>query len=362
MAIMKPQLSTGKKLIFSAVMTVLVLATINGVVVLREKQKYGVTAQQKESMYQTTQTGRRVLKAGSTMQGSDTKVNINSMGFRGPELKNPKPKNGFRIWAIGGSTTFDVFAPDDANTWPALLGAELAKRHPDRVVEVINAGIPGEVIAGNLQDLKQHAAAAQPDLLVYYHGPNDLRDLRFGGPPPPSGALEQQFALLRAARGAVNQRYPTLPNEWNDVRLSSHDLNEMTRRIDQVLNNAKQMNIPVMMTSHAYQHTPGKTGREAIREVGEICVLMQMGPDNVVHMFRDYNNLVKGIAERRGLPFADVQAAIPSDSQYWGDALHFKVEGSRLAAMAMVKAAEIAGNLQPQPAKPNNEPTQLGNP
>ena len=274
------------------------------------------------------------------------------MGFRGPELLSPKPSNGFRIWAVGGSTTFDVYAPDDANAWPALLGAEIAKRHPDRTVEVINAGIPGEVIAGNLQDLKQHVAQAQPDLLVYYHGPNDLRDIRFGGPPPPSGALEQQFALLRAARGAVNQRYPTLPEEWNSVRLSSHDLNEMTRRIDQLLDNAKRMKIPVMMTSHAFQHTPGKTGREAIGEVGEICVLMQMGPDNVVHMFRDYNNLVKGIAERRGLPFADVQAAVPSDTQYWGDALHFKVAGSRLAALAMVEAAEIAGQLRPAAEKP----------
>ena len=359
---MKQQLSTKKKLVFSVVTTVLALAAINGAVVLREKQKFGVTAQQKESMYQNTPTGRRVLKAGSSMQGSDTKVNINSMGFRGPDLKNPKPENGFRIWAVGGSTTFDVYAPDDSNAWPALLGAEIAKRHPDRVVEVINAGIPGEVIAGNLQDLKQHMGSAQPDLLVYYHGPNDLRDIRFGGPPPPSGALEQQFALLRAARGAVNQRYPTLPEEWNNVRLSSHDLNEMTRRIDQLLNTAKQNKIPVMMTSHAFQHTPGKTGRESIREVGEICVLMQMGPDNVVHMFRDYNNLVKGIAERRGLPFADVQAAVPSDSQYWGDALHFKVAGSRLAAMAMVEAAEIAGKLKPTTSEPSASTATNGSP
>ena len=51
------------------------------------------------------------------------------------------------------------------------------------------------------------------------------------------------------------------------------------------------------MANHAFQYTPGKTGSEALGEIGEICVLMQMVPDNVVHMFRDYNTLVAGIAE-----------------------------------------------------------------
>lgn len=340
---MSAGLSLQKKIIFSVITTVAALAAINGAVVLQDKQKYGVTAGQKEAMYEQTPSGRRVLKAGATMQGTASKVRTNAYGFRGPELLDPKPDNGFRIWVVGGSTTFDVYAPSDAHTWPALVGQSLAEAHPDRVVEVINAGIPGEVIAGNLEDFKRHAAAIQPDLLVYYHGPNDLRDIRFGGPPPPSGALEKEFALLRAARGVVNKRYPQLPDEWSEARLSSHDLNEMIRRIDLLLEVAQQRGVPVVMANHAFQHIDGKTGTESLSEVGEICVLMQMAPDNVVHMFRDYNNLVKGMAERKGLPFADVRGAVPGDARYWGDALHFSAAGSVLAAAAVTEAIEGGG-------------------
>jgi lysophospholipase L1-like esterase len=296
-------------------------------------------------MYVRKPSGRKVLKPGSQMSGKRTQVTINSMGFRGPELASPKPENGIRIWVVGGSTTFDVFAPDDAHTWPALLQAKLTAARPDRVIEVINAGIPGEMIAGNQEDFEQHAAKVKPDVLVYYHGPNDLRDVRFGGPPPPSGELEQQFALLRVARGAINQRAPQLPEAWRDVRPSSHDLNEMTSRIDELLGAARRHGAKVLMSSHAFQYTEGKMGEEALSELGELCVLMQMYPDNVVHLYRDYNQMVRGLAERRNLPFADVQAAVPSDSMYWGDSLHFTAAGSELAAQVMTDTLLASGWL-----------------
>ena len=339
-------LSLRKKIAFSVVTTIAVLAGLNALMSAREQQQYGVTHAQKEDLYEATATGRKVLKAGVRVQGASSSVGTNSLGFRGPDLLDPKPPNGFRIWVVGGSTTFDVFAPDDSKTWPALVGQQLGVEHPERVVEVINAGIPGEVIAGNLEDFKDHADSVKPDLLIYYHGPNDLRDIRFGGPPPPSGPLEKQFALLRATRGAINKRYPTLPEEWANARLSSHDLNEMTRRIELMIDEANRRGVPVLLANHAFQYTPGKTGSEALGEIGEICVLMQMVPDNVVHMFRDYNTLVAGIAERKGLPFVDVRSAVPSDPKYWGDALHFSAAGSQLAAEAVVAGVRSAGYLK----------------
>jgi len=338
-------LSTRKKAFFALITTVVLLALANGGVALFERVTYGVSAEEKEAMYQETSSGRKVLKPGSTMSGSSTKVNINSMGFRGPELKSPKPENGFRIWVVGGSTTFDVYAPDDAHTWPALVGAKIQAARPDRVVEVINAGIPGEVIAGNMEDFETHAKAVQPDLLVYYHGPNDLRDIRFGGPPPPGGALEKEFALFRATRGAVNKHLPQLPESWAEQRPGSHDMNEIVRRIDQLLAAAKRHRTKVVMVSHAFQHTPGKTGDDALAELGEICVLLQMYPDNVVHLFHDYNQLVRGMAERLGMPFADVRSAVPGDAKYWGDALHFSASGSELAAEAVAQTILDSGLL-----------------
>jgi hypothetical protein len=338
-------LSTRRKAMYGLITTIIFLALANGAVTLYERITYGATQDQKEDMYVRKANGRKVLKPGSKMSGKRTKVSINSMGFRGPELAPTKPENGIRIWVVGGSTTFDVFAPDDAQTWPALLQAKLTAARPDRVFEVVNAGIPGEMIAGNQEDFELHAPKVKPDILVYYHGPNDLRNVRFGGPSPPSGDLERQFALLRVARSAVNQRAPQLPESWRDIRLSSHDLNELTARIDELLGAARRHGAKVLMSSHAYQHTPGNTGEEALSELGELCVLMQMHPDNVVHLYRDYNQMVRGMAERKNLPFADVQAAVPSDRMYWGDSLHFTTAGSEIAAQVMADTLLSSGWL-----------------
>ncbi len=341
----KVPLSNRRKAVYGLITTAIFLALANGSVTLYERLTYGATQTEKEGMYVRKASGRKVLKPGSQMSGNRTKISINSMGFRGPELLDEKPENGLRVWVVGGSTTFDVYAPDDSQAWPAKLQAKLAAARPDRVIEVINAGIPGEMIAGNQEDFEQHAEKVQPDILVYYHGPNDLRNIRFGGPPPPSGELEKTFALLRVARSTMNQQAPRLPEDWKDFHFGSHDFNDLSGRIDELLGAARRHNVKVLMSSHAYQHTPSKMGDEALSELGELCVLMQMYPDNVVRLYQDYNEMVRGIAERKNLPFADVQAVVPSDGKYWGDSLHFTPAGSELAAQEIAETLLASGWL-----------------
>jgi len=146
----RPTISRHRKIVFALITTAVFLACANGAVVLYEKLQYGGTQAEKEGIYTQREDGRKVLRPGAVLEGARTKVRINSMGFRGPELLVPKPDNGFRVWCVGGSTTFDVFAPDDDHTWPAQLQDRLQAARPDRVVEVINAGIRCDVISGRL--------------------------------------------------------------------------------------------------------------------------------------------------------------------------------------------------------------------
>ena len=46
---------------------------------------------------------------------------------------------------------------------------------PHRNVEVINAGVPGEIMSGSAQDFQDFGGAFKPHMVVVYHGPNDLR-------------------------------------------------------------------------------------------------------------------------------------------------------------------------------------------
>ena len=100
-------------------------------------------------------------------------VHFNSRGQRVTNVRDvpvPKPAGVFRIVCEGGSTTFDLFAADDASTWPARLGELLGPR-----ADVVNAGFPGWTSLESLVSLEIRDVDTRPDLVVVFSGINDLQ-------------------------------------------------------------------------------------------------------------------------------------------------------------------------------------------
>ena len=100
-------------------------------------------------------------------------ITINSDGFRGNEIqKNPD----YRIFMIGGSTTFGVGATSDSKTIPSYLQHIIDMNNNDSFnIEVINAGIPKAFSFTEIELIQNKILAYQPDLLIIYDGFNDLR-------------------------------------------------------------------------------------------------------------------------------------------------------------------------------------------
>lgn len=94
----------------------------------------------------------------------------NRLGFRDAERDVPKPAGVFRIVCIGGSTTQEGDTND--STYPALLESRLREAFPGRVVEVIDAGIPGIATPTHLLRFSEYAAL-EPDLVIMHLGVND---------------------------------------------------------------------------------------------------------------------------------------------------------------------------------------------
>jgi lysophospholipase L1-like esterase len=86
---------------------------------------------------------------------------LNSRGFNDVEHDLSKPSHVYRIAAIGDSVAFGV-VPYRAN-YLTLLETELAA---DRLVEVINLGVPGTEPKDYLAILLQEALAFTPDLVM----------------------------------------------------------------------------------------------------------------------------------------------------------------------------------------------------
>ena len=99
-------------------------------------------------------------------------ININSHGFRGPEFEVQKPEGTYRIFVIGGSSTFGLGTADNA-TIPAHLERMYLETDLPFRVEVINAGIPGAQSYIEHMLVRDRILGMDPDLLIVYDGYND---------------------------------------------------------------------------------------------------------------------------------------------------------------------------------------------
>ena len=101
-------------------------------------------------------------------------VTHNSHGLRGNEFEKEKPVNTFRIFTVGGSTTFGAGADDDM-TWPAYLQQIINEKITDKEIEVINAGVSGAQSKLEYDLIKNKLLSFDPDLIIMYDGWNDAR-------------------------------------------------------------------------------------------------------------------------------------------------------------------------------------------
>ena len=96
----------------------------------------------------------------------------NSYGLRGSEFSEKKNDVDFRIFAVGGSTTYGGGVSDN-ETWPSQLQQTVNENILDRKIEVINAGISGAKSWNELELVKNKLVNYQPDLIIIYDGWND---------------------------------------------------------------------------------------------------------------------------------------------------------------------------------------------
>ena len=105
---------------------------------------------------------------------SSSSAAYNSEGFRGPEFLKEKPDNTYRIFVLGGSTTFGD-GNDDDETWPHYLQEIFDVADLSYNVEIVNAGISSAWSGSETKLIKEKILDYSPDMLMIYDGWNDVR-------------------------------------------------------------------------------------------------------------------------------------------------------------------------------------------
>ena len=102
-------------------------------------------------------------------------LNVNEDGFRGAEIKNQNIENSYRIFVVGGSTTFGTGSTSDDTTIPGFLQKKFNSANLSFEVEVINAGVSGGFSTSESLLVKEKLIDYDPDLLIIYDGWNDVK-------------------------------------------------------------------------------------------------------------------------------------------------------------------------------------------
>jgi len=180
---MSVQVSYKKQTLFGIMFMCIILLIVEGisVVVLDEKnscyaglsdsgiyKETNVNIKKLCNDYKSTISYHNPVKYNIPNQHSET-VNINSIGFRGNEIINDDNEQ-YRIFFLGGSTAYGLYATSDQTTIPGYL----EEKFEDTNVQVINAGVSGANSFDETYTIKHKLTNMSPNLFIIYDGWNDL--------------------------------------------------------------------------------------------------------------------------------------------------------------------------------------------
>lgn len=150
-----------------------------------------------------TMDGRRLVPDTRSMvknhplSHQDVEIRINSQGFRGPEIPEPKPAGQFRVLVMGDSITLAPYLPED-KTYVAVMQDRLRELTASRDVLVINGGVVDVGIKEEVDILAEQGLAVKPDLVVVGFYLNDLRPpLGFPGEKQAPGFIRRYSVLAQ---------------------------------------------------------------------------------------------------------------------------------------------------------------------
>lgn len=100
-------------------------------------------------------------------------ININSMGFRGPEILEKK-ENTVRIVVVGGSGAMGYGSTSDDTAFPHILENMLNNQVGKGRYEVINAGSASFIAMQEFNLIALKIIELEPDMVIIFDGFNDM--------------------------------------------------------------------------------------------------------------------------------------------------------------------------------------------
>ena len=306
-----------------------------------------------DGMYKSHPFTGITLKPNFKREGGQYSFSINALGMRSAEMSAKKPPGVYRIFCLGGSTTYGTGATSNDKTYPAqmerLLNKLAQEGHapPGRRYEVGNCGVSGWSSVENLINLELKLVEFEPDAILVYDAVNDGRMIQAKGFVPDYSHLRISLSVVtlspferfllghvrlyaRLTRGTEPDsqsgklaNYLFVPNA-DDLAIPSKDwINEDGLRVLQrneasMIGVARQHGIqPVLSTMAVRDPTSNYLGAYMVRA----------------------NQSLRELAKQDDVPLIDVDKELSNQPELYDDWVHFNDKGEQRHAQVVVERA-----------------------
>jgi lysophospholipase L1-like esterase len=284
----------------------------------------------------------------------------NSLGYRNQEFPVHKPEGAYRLALLGGSTTYTIKVPDNAQTFPSQLEHTLRDRYGYQQVEVINAGAGGYTSWESLVNLEFRVLDLEPDAVIVYQGVNDVHarlvasedyagdnsGYRQPWRPPKvlwferscflrtlgryTGLLHQvslgSFVIATETYHGCHAKYlASTPLEL----LCANPPIYFERNLLNMIAIAKAHNISIILTTWAYS------------PFFDDCLATPAYQQGI----EEHNQLIRRLAQQQQIPLLDFASRMPQNAMYWADGSHVNAEGASVKADIFAEFLHKSGLL-----------------
>jgi lysophospholipase L1-like esterase len=280
----------------------------------------------------------------------DAAAGVNSRGFRGLEPVVSGTAGLLRVVLLGGSGTF---GPDlrFEQSYGELLRQQLQTRRPNRVVDVQCVAVSGYSSVHSLIRFATDAIDLKPDLILVMDGANDL----FANAESPAafrsdyghqrGLASLAVRRLRDRTGLVDAAGYFARNVlFSDIRRPDSrpidgvvpDPRPFVRNLRSIAVLARSQGQRIVLCTQPHRYrldlppADRRRGDLALRNFWNGIPL----PGFVwfSRYMPVFNQNVRDLAAREGLPLLDFEKEVPPDSELWLNEIHVSASGARLEA------------------------------
>lgn len=331
-------------------------AMAEGAVRGRQWLKYGFGPEGINSIYSIDpETGLRAPIPGTVTRT----IQINDLGFRGPDITAPKPDGRIRIAFLGGSTTFCAEVSSNEATWPHLVTEALRQEWPEREFDYVNASVGGFGTKQSLDKLRADVQVLDPDIVVIYHATNDLTSnsrvlARAQGYQ--SQNVEQRKSWLAQYSVAwdlieknliiwTRQNQITTEKFQLDLELPALSKPFKTDLASLVTASFEIADLVAIATFSTQLRPSQSLKRQREAAVTSLYYMPYMTPQTLIEAFAAYNDVMENVAGETGAVAILGEHSIPGDTTHFVDSVHLTDAGSRLMAQRVAGGLINSGKL-----------------